>query len=306
MSDVYVRVVEPIDMTDARLISTNIPETDYSAWSAATTYVIGDRVILTSTHKIYESLVNSNLNYPPATSPTQWVEVSATNRWKVFDLVNSTQTEAVGSPREINYTVRMGKLVTCVAALNVTDGNEMTIVVTDPVYGEVYNKTYTFSGLLSSTWFNWFFGGRSERKSQIIRFDLPQYPNADIEVTITGGANLAVGVLIFGTPQRYGMGVSYGARVGIQDYSRKETNEFGDIILVQRAFSKRIAFDMLIGKQEVDSLQRFLSKIRAKPALWSVNDGYEALSVFGIYKNFDILISYPNQSQCQIELEGLI
>lgn len=42
------------DVNTTTLIS-NIPETDYSVWNAATYYVIGDRVLDLTTHKVYQS-----------------------------------------------------------------------------------------------------------------------------------------------------------------------------------------------------------------------------------------------------------
>ena len=103
-----------------------------------------------------------------------------------------------------------------------------------------------------------------------------------------------------------GLGIKYGARVGIQDYSRKETNTFGETVLVQRAFAKRANFNLFINKAEVDSFQNTLSTIRAVPVLWIGSDEYEATTLFGFYKNFDILISYPEHSDCELEIEGLI
>lgn len=43
-------------------------------------------------HRIYESLEAANLGNFPPTSPTKWVEVGATNRWRVFD--NRIQDQA--------------------------------------------------------------------------------------------------------------------------------------------------------------------------------------------------------------------
>ena len=57
-----LKVIPPVTITDSILLSSSVPETDYAAWNSGTTYSIGNRVILTSTHKIYESLQNSNLN----------------------------------------------------------------------------------------------------------------------------------------------------------------------------------------------------------------------------------------------------
>lgn len=83
MADLLVNV--PITFSDADLIYTDVPETDYAAWNSGTTYALGARVILTSTHKIYESLQAGNLNKSPDTQTAWWIPVSATNRWKLLD-----------------------------------------------------------------------------------------------------------------------------------------------------------------------------------------------------------------------------
>jgi hypothetical protein len=116
---------------------------------------------------------------------------------------------------------------------------------------------------------------------------------------------LSVGVILIGQQLTFGLGIKYGARVGIQDYSRKETNEFGDTVLVQRAFAKRANFDLFIDAAEVDLLQTTLSDIRATPCLWIGSNAFESTTIFGFYKNFDILINYPEHADCELEIEGL-
>lgn len=299
-------ITQPVTVTDAMLISTDIPENDYPAWAVGTTYTSGQRVILTSTHKVYESLQNANVGKSPITEPTWWIEVGPTNRWKCFDTSNSTQTVSVGtSPPKISYTLRTGQAITSFAVLNVANATSLRVRLVDPVYGAVYDKTVDFSALpLASSWWAWFFG-QKRRPTQHVALDLPAYPNADLIVEFSGGAGLAVGVIMFGQQQRYGLGIRYGARVGIQDYSRKETNEFGDTDLVVRAFAKRANFDLFIDKEEVDPLQNYLSSVRAVPCLWVGTNDYESTVVFGFYKNFDILISYPDHADCELEIEGL-
>ena len=301
-----IAIVQPVPVTDAMLISTNIAENDYPEWNGSTTYALGDRVILTSTHKVYESLQAGNVGKNPVTEPTWWIEVGPTNRWRVFDTSNTTQTVTDGgSPPTITYTLRPGQAVNALAVLNVTNCTELRVRMADPVYGNVYNTVVSFAALpLSSSWWAWFFGQR-RAPTQSVMLDLPAFPNANLTLTFTGGAELAVGVIIFGQQQRYGLGVRYGARVGIQDYSRKETNEFGDVELVRRAFAKRASFDLLIERSEVDPLQNYLASIRAVPCLWVGTNEYEATVVYGFYKNFDILISYPEHTDCELEIEGL-
>ena len=305
-SPLALSVVRPVQLTDAMLIATDVAEADHPQWASGTTYALGDRVIVLATHKVYQSLQNDNTGNNPVTAFAFWVEVGPTNRWAAFDSSVSTQTVTDGgSPPTISYTIRPGQAVNSVAVLNVTNATKLTITLTDPVFGVVYTKTVDFSFLpLSSDWYAWFFG-QKRQITQDVSLDLPAFPSADLSIVFEGGANLAVGVILFGQQQRFGLGIRYGARVGIQDYSRKETNEFGETELVVRAFAKRANFDLFIDKAEVDPLQDYLASIRAQPVLWVGSNDFESTVLFGFYKNFDILISYAEHADCSLELEGL-
>ena len=297
-------VVSPLTITDAMLTSTNVAETDYSAWASGTTYALAARVILTSTHKVYESLQASNTNHDPTTSPLWWVEVSPTNRWKALDTSVSTQTAKATS---ITYTLTPGQAVNTIALLNISGGNSVTISMTSALAGgaTVYTKTVDLSSIpIAPEWWVWFYGVKTA-PTQVILNDLPSYTDGVITISLSGTTSLALGLLMIGRQRSFGVGINYGARVGIQDYSRKEKNDFGDTVLVQRAFAKRANFDMQIPKAEVDLFQNFLSEVRATPCLWIGSTTYESTTIFGFYKNFDILISYPTFSDCSLELEGL-
>ena len=302
-----ISIVDPVTITDAMLTSTNVPETDYSAWSSGTTYAAGARVILTSTHRIYESLQASNTNKNPVTETTWWVEVSPTNRWKAFDLSNQSQTVyPSNSPPNITYEVTLGQSVGVIGILNLTGASAVSVTVDDPVYGIVYDEEYDISQVpLQSSWWHWFFGTRTAASNQVVIQDIPAYTNASITVSITGTTGLAVGVILFGQANQFSLGMKYGARLGIQDYSRKETNDFGDIVFVERAFAKRATYEIFLDNGEVDQLQSYLSSVRAKPVLWIGSNEFEATTIFGFYKNFDILLSYTDHAECSLEIEGL-
>jgi hypothetical protein len=295
-------IVKPVPMTTAMLVSTDVPENDHAAWSSGTTYALGARVILTSTHKIYESLQASNTNKNPTTELTWWIEVSPVNRWKVFDTSNSTQTAQADS---ISYRITPGIAITSFAALNLTNASSIRVRLVDDVYGTVYDQTTDLTAVQPEPdWWSWFFGIRVAPELSIAA-DLPAYPTADLLIDLEGGSELAVGVFLFGQARQIGLGVNLGANLGIQDYSRKETNEFGDTILVQRAFSKRASFDMLLEKADVGTTASFLTSLRAVPALYIGHKDYESTVVFGIYKDFQITIAYATHSDCTLDLEGL-
>lgn len=295
-------VAKPVTVTPAMLVATDVPETDYAAWAAGTTYALDDRVILTSTHKVYQSVQAGNLGHDPATSPTWWAEVSPTNRWKAFDLSNSTQTAKATS---LYYEIEPGVAVNAVAALNLTGAQSIRIRVTDPVFGLLYDTTTSLATIPADpTWYAWFFGERTEQP-QHIALDLPSYPNATVRVDLAGNGSLAVGVLLLGQQKSFGVGVHYGARLGIRDYSTKETNEWGDVVLMQRAFSKTRNLTVLLNNTELDRVEALLTSLRATPALWVASQDYAALTAFGFFSNFEVLVAYPTESDCDISIEGL-
>lgn len=296
-------VVSPMDVVPSMLVSTNVLENDYAEWSNATNYSKGQRVIVAAQHKVYQSSADSNTNHSPTeVGSSFWTEVSPTNRWKAFDKSNSTQTARANL---ISYRLTPGRAVTALSALNLTGASSIRIRVIDPVNGTLYDKTTPLSGrMLRSTWWDWFFGPRTDPKLSIAS-DLPPAPDADILIDIEGAADLAVGVILMGELRTFSMGVQMGARVGIQDYSRKERNEFGDTILVERAFARRANFQLKLKATEVDAFYSFLADVRATPCLWIGSERFEATTVYGIYKSFEIVLSYFDYSDCDLELEGL-
>ena len=297
-------IVKPLTITDTILSATDIPEADHAAWNSGTTYALADRVILVSTHKIYQSLQASNTNNPPASSPTWWVEVSPTNRWKPFDTSNSTQMTVTAA--SAYYELTPGQAVNALALLNVS-ANSARVRVTDPAAGVVKDETYSLTGsILIADWFEYFFATVSAL-DQLIVTDLPPYALATLRVDFTanGAGTVNCGVLLIGYQASFGRGIQYGASGGIQDYSRKETNQWGDTVLTQRAFARRRDWSLFVDNTEIDGLERALIAVRATPCLWVGYSGFALTSIFGFYKDFEIVISYPEQSDCTLSIEGM-
>ena len=304
MSINALTVVHPTAITPAMLVSSNVPETDHAEWLVGTTYAKDARVVVAAQHKVYQSLADANTGNNPATpsATPKWIEVGPTNRWKAFDKSVSSQTVQATS---ISYRLTVGRAVPHIAALNLTGATSMRVRVDDPTYGVVYDHTVSLASVpLETGWWAWFFGER-RAPTQAIFSGLPSFPGADVLIDIEGGTALAVGVILLGQPRTFSMGVRMGARVGIQDYSRKERNDFGDVMVMERAYAKRASFSMLLCAGEVDAMQRFLSDVRATPCLWIGSSRYESTTVYGFYKSFDIAISYFDYSDCDLELEGL-
>jgi len=302
-----ISIVVPIDVTDAMLLACNVAETDYPAFDMGATYADGDRVIVVASHSVYESLANANTGNQPASSPDKWIRVGATNAWKVFEESVSTQTvaDAAGPPRTLYYKLKPGKAINAIGVLNVTGATSLQIKMTDATHGVVFDKTIAMAPVpLSPGWWQWLFGPRAAA-TRHIELALPTFPAADIEITLTGGDALACGVILLGISRQFTLGVQFGARLGITDYSKKAPNEWGDVVVVERPYSTRASVSMLMESHEVDAFMREMARHRARPVLWMLSTHYEALQLYGFYKGFEVLISYPTYADAEIQIEEL-
>jgi hypothetical protein len=97
----------------------------------------------------------------------------------------------------------------------------------------------------------------------------------------------------------------HGVDIGIIDYSRKETDQFGATSVVERAFAKRMTARVVMQTSAIDDVHRTLAAIRATPVLWIGSESFESLTVFGFYKEFSIDLAYPTVSYCSLTIEGL-
>jgi len=261
-------------------------------------------------HKVYESLAAGNVgNYPPtdvlATTP-KWLEVSATNRWKTFDNKVGSQTSQATS---ITFKITPGAVFDSIAFLNL-DAVSVQVVLTDPVEGEVYNETIDListvitgsSGIYD--WYSYFFSSQF-RLTDFVKFDIPPYLNAILDITITyTGGTAKVGGIVFGVQSTLGT-TQYSPNIGIHDYSIKEQDPFGVWSITERAYSKKMTCDVQIESVSIDDVQRILALYRASPLVWIGSETYSSMIAYGFYKDFSIIISYPTFAICSIEIEGL-
>lgn len=296
-----MKLIRPIEITDAMLSSSTVAENDYPAWNAGTAYVTGNRVILASTHRRYEALAAST-GVNPASDPTKWLDLGPTNRWAMFDARVGTASTRTASLQ----AVLAPGAVDAVALID-TDAEGATVTLT--VDGTVtYSRTQSFNlgGNAIDNWFSWFFEPIG-RKSSLLFLDVPVYANGVVSVTITRdnpADTVSCGTLLVG--RQFSIGeTEHGADIGIIDYSRKEADQFGVISVVERAFAKRMTARVVMQTDAVDDVHRNLAALRAIPVLWIGSETFESLTVYGFYKEFSIDLAYPTVSYCSLTIEGL-
>lgn len=293
-------VLKPAAVTGAQ-VESSIAEDDYPAYDPAETYQADARV--THGHFVYQSLQASNTGRQPDLNATWWVQVGPTNRMKPFDLSHTTQARFSGAAW---YEINTGRAVNGVALLAIDGLRSVRVRVIDPGYGTVYDKTTAlWTTPDQSGWYPWTFGERREKKD-FFALDLPSYPTAKVRLDVEAASSAGIGVILVGQQRKVGMGVKQGVRMGILDYSRKGTNEWGEAELLRRGFSRTRTLEVLCENKDIDNIDRLLSDLRATPAYWILSDRYRRANVYGKYDSYDIGIQYDRYSELSLHLEGLL
>lgn len=299
-----MQIIKPITVTNSILTSSNVPENDYAEWAVGTTYNTGDKVIVLSNHSVYESLINSNLGIDPTTDDgTNWLRLGATNRWRAFDQKIS---DHVTNTTSIEYTLTPAENTTAVALFGLV-GISANVTVTDPVDGEVYNETISLIDNRNIVdWYTYFFEEQVQREEAQF-LNIPPYVNGAIGVTVTAANTdtAELGQIVLGFLSELGA-TSYGTSISIEDFSRKETDAFGNFIVVERAYAQLADFDVQFPTANARKIQRTLAAYRATPIVYiGSNDVSYGTTIYGFYRRFDLTLETPSISFGAIEVEGL-
>jgi hypothetical protein len=298
-----MRVIKSIETTDAILTYSNITEDEYPDWGDDTSYNIGDQVIYQ--HKIYSRIVAGITATPPNLDQTNWLDLGATNKYRMFDNVISSVSSRTGG---IQFELTPSQIVNGIALLNV-NATTVRVVMTDPVEGVVYDQT---KELRSSNevvdYYTYFFApivAISDLNTAIF-LDLPNKPTATIMVYVSSGASLVeVGEVVYGIQSVVGR-TNYNTSFGLKSFSRKDIDEFGKVTVVKRKNSKYCEYDIDIDNVNLSFVQRLFQDIDSVPCLFIGNPDIEPLIVYGFYNDFKSTISFPTVSKCTLRVEGLV
>lgn len=266
--------------------------------SALTTTTAGSGTITAT------SLVN---NLDPATNPTHWLDSGSTNRWRMFDNKVQSQTTATSS-----ITTRLSFLgyIDTITLLNVL-GTTATVEVEHGADGVVYSRTIQLLADESPVvdLMTYLITG-FQQKTRVVFDGIPLFANSQITLTITGpsGSTVAVGAALFGQAKDIsstGLGVEHGAKFGIDDYSVKTRDAFGNFVITERAFSDRANVTVYVNNSQLSSIKDMLTSLRATPILFVGSRAHDYLTIYGYYKNWEVDVAYPDFSVLSMEVAGL-
>jgi len=306
-----MQFIRPTTITDAKLTSSTVPETDFAAWNAATSYTVGDKVIRTQTHRIYQCAIagiNATTPEVAALLPTpRWVETAPTNRWGMFDSSVGTATTATTS---LTVVLAPGKF-NSLALLAIT-AETVSVSLDVPGEGVVYSASMDlYGGNIIGSWYQYFYEPVYQQDSLVITdlvdaslLDIPAYSTGTLTITFTG-ASISVGALVVGLYAELG-DTLYQPSIGIIDFSRKDVDAFGRTTVLQRTYKKTMKAEVLVLAASVDYVARILAQYRSTPLVWvGAGSQYTSMIIYGFYKDWDIQIEGPSASRLQLQVEGL-
>lgn len=295
-------IIQPVPVTAAMLTASNVPETDAPLWTAGT-YTLGQQRIYN--HRVYEVIVSTTTAQPDigaAAIPPSWLDLGATNRFKMFDQIISTQTVYAA---EIDVDITPAAIINAAAFFGLS-GNSITLTITDPIEGVVFTETRSLQdNTIIIDWYSYFFEEISFLPDTVF-LGLPAYGSATLTAYVDGGAGDAkVGEVVIGKQRTIGV-TNFGTSVSIIDYSVKATDDFGNTVITTRAYSKRADYDVTVETAAVAAVQKALADIRTTPTVFIGDEDRPETVVYGFYKQFNIVLSTPSISDCSIEVEGLV
>jgi hypothetical protein len=295
----YTRIIRPMLVDDAALVSTNVAETPPAAWNSGTTYAEDAQASDLVNHRIFQSVAGTNTNHA-LTDEAWWVEVGPTNPWAMFDNMNTSQTTHADS---VVVTVQTSGRVDSLALFNVSAGSVQVVSLDGAT--EIFNETYSLAATSGiDDWYSWFFEP-IDRITEMVVPNLPVYADQTITVTISDpGATVAVGNLVIGQTRDLGLSLA-GAQAGIIDYSKKVADDFGNYSISERAFSDTLSLSVVVDNDRVDQVRNLLRRYRAVPLVWVGHNDFATTQVFGFFRSFSLVFAYPAQSTCDLQIEGL-
>jgi hypothetical protein len=236
----------------------------------------------------------------PYVQGTHFVSSNGTNPQNMFtDIVSDATTQA----GDLVVDLTPGAITAI--GFSGLSGTDLTVVGVSSAV-EVFRHEQSLSDETISDWFEYFFEP-FDFLSDVFIDGIPPYQDLELTITVSG-TDTSCGLCAFGRLYEFGQTQS-GASAGIVDYSTKDVDEFGTVTLSPGPFSKRVEVAVFIPTGAMGRLQKVLAEMRATPTFYSFASETtykEVMTVFGYYRDFSIVIPYPQHFLCAIDIEGLI
>ena len=275
----------------------------YPVYNSGSSCGIGGIVTDLATHSLYESLVAGNTGNP-LTDDTKWLFIGKTNRYKMFNYARNLSTSV---PGDLIVTLTPGSRINAIGLKGISADSYDLTITSASFGGTVLNESGSLVTRIVTTWSEYFYEEFSIQTS-LNFFDIPPFSDLVITMDLTatsGGSSIST----MGIGKAVDLGETQtSASSDVLNFSTVDRDENGNAILVPRRNIPKTKQRVLTTKSNVDKAIAVRKELNATPALWygldDATDGYfEATSILGFYRNFEIDMSMPDLAILLIELE---
>ena len=295
--------------------------------------------------RLYQKTTSTGNTYPPD-DEVGWSCLGATNRWAMFDQIIMTSSEAENNgggaalstapgfdPSMPPHTSHSFFTVT----INTSNANRLCFFNLNASYlglefqdraGGVFypytNNRYPTTTLINydpyefpekdSDWKIKFLGDSADRQTLVI--EIPEKTVSYMRITIASniaGRVASCGQCVWGYAAHIG-DTQYGASANILSYGRKERNEYyGSVYLKPGNNAKKMNIEVVVENTDYNNVYDLFEATDGLPCVFQGNndeEGYDhdytPFMIYGFTKSFDLIMAYYSQSDCNLEVEGLV
>ena len=260
---------------------------EYSDWSNATTYIVGNKV----NYGNYTWICSfaGSLNFEPNESSPHWTKWGTSNYWSLIDLRSQTLT-VVNS----DFVVEFDKIGIETLVIGYFKGTSILVEVLDSLDNVVFTETFSNprrEGLPS--YLAWIHAKFIDYSSRSKVFYLPLF-GSKIRVTFSKGSysNVQVGFMVGGRSTQMGKTIE-GVKLGRTSYTIKNTDEFGITTITSRAKRKYHDFETSVSSdvamQTLRIIENYEDIVMAFVIDNNVNSKYENIVTLGVYESVEPL-----------------
>jgi len=278
-----MKMIKPIVIDDTNFVSSNVAESEV-AWNSSDTYAIGDERRVG--HTVYKAAA-SNTNKDPSDSANRaiWPILGVTNRWKMFDMTRGVEIQTANAD-SIVVEVSPNKLYSSIALFGVSAAT-VRVEIIDGSNGVVYDETTSLSTTVGiDYYFAWFYT-TPNFVTQFVDLNIPYYIGATIRVTATNTGNtVKVGKLVVGYAKAFGC-TSYGTNVRFLDFSRRDRDEFGNLVTVERRKVSERTFQVKVDSDRLAQVESAIKGLGTTPTVFVGSPEHQVTIIFGLAIDFN-------------------
>lgn len=287
-----------------RILESSVTENEAPQWNQSTTYAVGALVIYE--HYIYQAL-QANTGKVPADnrdiSGAPWRTMSITNQWACLDIYRHTKTKATEGQTTLTMSVPFDRPATGFGLLSM-EASSVTATIVDTNDSVIWGgETHELLEDTVSLW-NYFFDPFRYQEDWAVTGLPPRKGTLVIELY---GNRPAIGAIVVGEVVNLGA-TQYAPRFGFKDYSISTTDDYGNVVYVERKKAKIGSFPVYIPPQDLDYVTRRVRDIGSRPTLWLGDDniGYQSMIIFGRMREYDPALVAVSKGAATFDIEGFI